>query len=250
MPTQNIMCVGYIRTTTYKRLVPLLGPERITRIDGSRRLVKQRKREEIQFLTAIWSGQTTYSMDWRKGQTGPFPVKVMNRLLEERKVADMVIQTAEVLVESRAAIDLLNGILRERYEVAKGTAQVFLEPTDRILLRFENNPSAEACHLPYVEALNADVRSTLNATTGVMDLKSIRTERWLKYGEREEWDINDIVLLRTLLRTLHKEGWAEAERFVEDDGVRHVAAPFAVRIYTKHSKVGWQLSDFEEVNGT
>jgi hypothetical protein len=248
MTTQNVMAVGYIRTTTYKRLVPLLGPERITRITGSRRLLKQRRREDIQFLTAIWSGQTTYSIDWRKGQQGPFPVRVMNRLLEERKVTDMVVQAVDALVESPAAISHLNTILKARYEGTR-MAQVLLEPTDRILLHFENNPSDDACHLPYIEALNSDVRQSLNSTTGVMDLKSIRTERWLKYGEREEWDLNDITLLKTLLRTLHKDGWPEAERFVEEGGVRHVASPFAVRIYTKHSKVGWELSAFEEVNG-
>lgn len=244
------MAVGYIRTTLYSKAVPLFGPDRMVRIRATRALNKQRKREDIEFLSAVWSGQVRYTVDWTRGQQGAFPDRVIRRLLDERKVSDMIVQKAEVFVSCPVGVDLLNAELDQRYDaMPKGTERIRFEPSDRLLLTFENNPSDEATRLAWVNELNAKARAQLSADIGVLDLTGIQTERSLKYGEKEDWSMNDTRLLRALLRTMRKEAWPEAERFVESGGVKHVAAPFAIRVYQRERADAWRLADNQEVNG-
>jgi hypothetical protein len=243
------LVVGYIRTATYRKVLGLLKAERITRFIARRALQKQTHKEEVEFLTCIRTTDTRYSIDWSRGTQGAFPVKVLYRLLNERKVTEMLVQSAEVMVESPEAVVLLNQDLEQRFQQkhTPTSQRQYLDPKDHLLLTFVNNPANEAVSLEYVQDLNAEARKILSSPIGVMDLKSMRTERALAYGEKEEWDLNDPRLVRILLKTLDRSGWPETERFVTTGGIRHVASPTAIRTYRKTSGERWQLAENEEV---
>ena len=242
---------AYIRTATYRQVVGLMRPERISRFVATRRLGKQTTTESIQFLTQRTFKHIHYEVDWKRGEQGAFPVRVLNRLLEERKVHDMLVTTVTAFVECPGAIERLNVQIRERYEElhTPDNRREWLKPTDKVFMRWGINSSDEAAKLYAVDQLNAAARQVIHGAIGVMDLKSITTERSLKYGEKERWDLNDDTLLRSLLRTLDREGWPESERMVEINGIRHIASPFALRIYHREKAEGWKLQREEEVNG-
>ncbi len=245
MPEREVKYVGYIRSSLYSKTIDMFKPENIVSLKAIRQTYKRLKKEEAAngVVRLEQNINERYIVDYDHAKKAAFPAVGMNRLLLERKLGDIILREVVVEMKSHDIISCLNDVLKFRYN-QKGTPEskrVYLKSDTKIRALFRDNPTAEAQGLKYVDALNKESREQMNAAIGVLDLVSIKTERAYNYGEKENWPIDDVDLVRAVLTTLDFNGWPASERTIQDDGLRVTPKPAAIREYVKERAQTWSL---------
>lgn len=249
---------GYIRTASFKKVSELFDANNVVSIMAQRQIQDDAQIEELpraknkaKFVTIRKTNQVSYTVFWDARRcAGSFPVDNIFRLIDGGiiggvsypSIGDMVIQHIELLFSSPRIADYLNDLLE-----SKKKPRVFTEAT-KFYARFTRSPDSmepELKKIKEIQILNEYEVEKYKFKYTILDLVELKTERAVKYGEKENLSVtDDKKLIRYVLEdSLDWDAWSAISR----DNLLQKIRPCAIRCYQKSRKEGWIMLSDEEV---
>ena len=202
--------VGYIRTCALTRVLPMIGTARATRIVARRSRCPRESHLRLPCLRRVIERQEEWSLAWNRTM-GPLPIDEIWKELLADQMGDLVVNEVDWI-------------------------------TGPYLLKMKSKSGPDVAPLKYVAELNEAFRKEVGYPVGVLDLVDVR--RAVRGFPRvDEFSVEQI---RAVLRSLHADGWAPADRTIVVDGVKVTARPAAIRHYSETSDRGLKLTGEED----
>lgn len=247
----DVRLVAFIRTTSFLKAIGMFDPESVVEVSLWRTARREHTKEEVGgFLYREREVRDAFVVDWkRKRVGGRFPLEKMRRMIVKADLGDMVLEHICHTFESQNLVDQLNDEIEIR---AKGRKDViYLKDGTKFYATYKSNKAGELNTLPEMKALNRYEADKYGFKLCALDLVDLRTERSIKYGEKEYINVNeDADLLRAVLRDgLDVGGWPSESRTVAPDGEsrKRTIKPAAIRQYRLNKQKSWQLAQAIEV---
>jgi hypothetical protein len=247
--------VGYIRTNAFLKAIGMFDPEHIMQVDLARDVQRETKREA--FKDVIYRDRKvveSFGVAWEAEKHGGsfpvFPVDKVKQGITKGGLGDFIVRSIQHRFTSKKLALYLNEEIRTR-ALDKGKDikdVVFLPEHCEFYASYSNNFSDDLKALPYVKPLNQHEIDLYKFKLACLDLVELKTERSVKYGEKEHIPVrDDIQIIRYVLNALDWDGWPAEKRIVELPGATVVPKPVAIRQYHITASKGWQLAGEKEV---
>ena len=247
--------IGYIRSVCYTKVMGMITPAQIVKVEAIRGMQRSVKRvaippnPKVPFIFFEHRTEEEYALRWDGPECGGcFPNEKVKTMISTKQIGDMTINRLVFSFKSPKTIDLLNNELEMR-AVQKHKKPILLKQDCLLYATFRSCCSDDLKKLNSVVHLNQKAILDLGFKVACLDLVDLRTERSVNYGENEAINVNDSTkLIRQVLKdALNWDGWPEQERTYEVDHKHQVDNPVAIRTYNLKGQNEWVLAGEEEI---